>query len=266
MGDFEMKPAEEIERIVKKMSFQAGPEANEHLWADLAKVRELRENAQPVADRGDTRRWSMRHPISKLAVAALIGVGGIAAAVVGVNVGQYYLEGKQADGTYRFHSEQAWVSGTVRDANGVEQPLITKRTTSVTVGPDSPDGSLDVEQTRKSLEEIDRLRQQDLRYLRGVIETETASGVRRIFLYDYTLSNGRTLCMSEAQWDHEGGTHLTAAQLDELNQLTQAGKGQDAGTQEKQVKGHLFLFQRQRFILSDGTEVIRSEGTPKDSQ
>jgi len=261
-----MKPAEEIKRIVKKMSFRAGPETNEHLWADVAKARELREDAQPVADRENTRRWSMRHPIARLAVAALIGVGGITAAVVGVNVGQYYFEGKQADGTYQFRSEQAWVSGTVPDANGVEQPLITKRVTSVTVGPDSPNGSLNVEQTRKSLEEIDRLRQQDLRYLRRVIETETGGGFYRILLYDYTLSNGRTLCMSENDPDQKNGISLTPAQRDELNQLTQAGKGQNAGTQERQVKGHLFLFQRQRFVFSDGTEVIRSEGTPKDSQ
>jgi hypothetical protein len=268
MGDFEMKPAEEIRRIVKKMSFQAGPEANEHLWADLAKARELRENAQPVADRENTRRWSMRHRISRLAVAALIGVGGLTAVVVGVNVGQYYyFEGKQADGTYRFRSEQAWVSGTVRDANGVEQPVITRRTTSVAVGPDRPDGSLDVEQTRKDLEEIDRLRQQDLRYLRGVIETETSGGFHRTLLYDYTLSDGRTYCSNEGDPDRKDETqHLTTAQWDELNQLRQAGKGQDAGTQEKQVKGRLFIFQRQRFILGDGTEVIRSEGTPKDSQ
>jgi len=261
-----MKPAEEIKRIVKNMSFRAGPETNKHLWADLARARELRENAQPVPDRENTRRWSMRHPISRLAVAALIGVGGITAAVVGVNVGQYYFEEKQADGTYQFHSEQAWVSGTVRDANGVEQPLITKRATSVTVGPDSPDGTLNVEQTRKSLEEIDRLRQQDRRYLRGVIETETSGCLYRILLYDYTLSNGRTLCMSENDPDQKDETHLTTAQVHELNQLTRTGRGQDTGTQEKQVKGRLFLFQRQRFVLSDGTEVIRSKGTPKDSQ
>jgi hypothetical protein len=266
MGDFEMKPAEEIQRIVKKISFRAGPEANEHLWADVAKARELREDAPPVADRENTRRWSMRRPISKLAVAALIGVGGITAVVVGVNVGQYYFEGKQADGTYQFRSEQAWVRGTVRDANGVEQPLITKRTTSVTVGPDSPDGTLNVEQTQKDLEEIDRLRQQDIRRLRAVFDTEAGGGLYRILLYDYTLSNGRTLCMSENDPDHKSEMHLTTAQRDELDQLTQAGKGQDAGTQEKQVRGHLFLFQRQRFVLSDGTEVIRSEGTPKDSQ
>ncbi len=261
-----MKPAEEIKRIVQKMSFRAGPEANEHLWADVAKARELHEDAQPVADRENTRRWSMRHPISRLAVAALIGVGGITAAVVGVNVGQYYFEGKQADGTYEFRSEQAWVSGTVRDANGVEQPLITKRLTSVTVGPDSPDGTLNVEQTQKDLEEIDRLRQQDIRRLKAVFDTEAGGGFYRSLLYEYTLSNGRTYGSCEGDPDQKDQTHLTTAQKNELNQLTQTGKGEDAGTQEKQVKGRLFLFQRQRFVLSDGTEVIWSKGTPKDSQ
>lgn len=261
-----MKPAEEIKQIVKKMSFRAGPETNERLWADLAKARELHEDAQPVADRENTRRWSMRHRISRLAVAALIGVGGITAAVVGVNVGQYYFEGKQADGTYRFHSEQAWVSGTVRDANGVEQPLITKRMTVATVGPDSPDGTLNVEQTRKDLEEIDRLRQQDIRRVKAVIDTEAGGGFHRSLLYEYTVSSGRTFCVGEGDPDQEDQTHLTPAQWDELHQLRRAGKGQEAGTEEKQVKGRLFSFQRQRFVLGDGTEVIRSEGTPKDSQ
>jgi len=266
MGDFDMKPAEEIKRIVKKMSFRAGPEANEHLWADLAKARELREDAQPVSDRENTRRWSMRHPTWKWAVAALIGVGGITAAVVGVNVGQYYFEGRQADGSYRFRSEQAWVSGSVRDANGVEQPIITHRTTSVAVGPDSPDGTLNVEQTRKDLEEIDRLRQQDIRRVKAVIDTEAGGSFRRSLLYEYTVSSGRTFCVGENDPDQKDGTHLTTAQMDELNQLTRTGKGQEAGTEEKQVKGRLFLFQRQRFVLSDGTEVIWSKGTPKDSQ
>ncbi len=207
----------------------------------------------------------MRHPISKLAVAALIGVGGITAVVVGVNVGQYYLEGREADGTYRFRSEQAWVSGSVRDANGVEQPIITRRTTSIAVGPDHPDGTLDVEQTRKDLEEMDRLRQQDIRQLVGVIDTETNGSLFRTLLYKYTLANGRTFCVNESDPNYKGATHLTAAQQDELNQLNQAGKGQDAGTREEQVKGRLFLFQRQRFVLGDGTEVIWSKGVPKDN-
>ena len=208
----------------------------------------------------------MNSKMAKLGVAALIGVGGITAVVVGVNVGQYYFEGRQADGTYQFHSEQTWVSGTVRDANGVEQPLITKRMTSVTVGPDSPDGTLHVEQTQKDLEEIDRLRQQDIRRLRAVIDTEAGGGFYRSLLYEYTLSNGRTYCSSEGDPDQKDQTHLTTAQKNELNQLTRTGKGQDAGTQDKQVKGRLFSFQRQRFVLSDGTEIIRSRGTPKDSQ
>ena len=32
---------------------------------------------------------------------------------------------------------------------------------------------------------------------------------------------------------------------------------------EKEVRGRMFSFKRQRFVLSDGTEVIKSVGRPK---
>jgi len=261
-----MRPAEEIESFVKRMSFQAGAQVDQHLWADAAKARNGSENAERVPDSKNTGRWIMRHSMTKLALAALVCVGGITAAVVGVNIGQYYFEGREADGTYLFKSEQTFDGGTQRDANGVEQPVITRRTTVVTVGPDSPDGTLDVERTRKDLEEIDRLRQQDIRQLGWVIDTETSHGSHRTLLYEYTLSNGRKCCMNDTDPDRRDGTRLTTAQWNELNQLKRAGKGQDAGTEEKQVKGRPFSFQRQRFLLSDGTEIIRSEGKPKNDQ
>ena len=122
------------------------------------------------------------------------------------------------------------------------------------------------EKYRDYLEEIDRLRQQDIRRLSAVIDTETTAGWHRAFLYDYTPSNGRTVGMCEGEPGQTDGTQRTTAQWDELTQLRKAGPGQDAGTQEKLVKGHLFTFQRQRFVLDDGTEVIWSQGTPKNSQ
>ena len=210
----------------------------------------------------------MRISTIKTLTAALIGVGGVTAVVVGVNVGQYYFEGRQADGTYRFRSEQTTDGGTYRDANGVDQPLITRRTTLVAVGPDSPDGILDVERTRKDLAEIDRLRQQDIRELKGVFETEV-NGYRehRGLNYSYTLPDGRTALVNEADPDdRDRKVVLTADQWKELRQLRDAGPGEDRGTEEKEVKGRTFIFHRQRFVLSDGTEVIWSKGTPKDDQ
>ena len=44
--------------------------------------------------------------------------------------------------------------------------------------------------------------------------------------------------------------------------LTNAGEGEELGTYEETVKGHAFSFVRQRYVLSDGTEVIWSVGNP----
>jgi hypothetical protein len=58
-------------------------------------------------------------------------------------------------------------------------------------------------------------------------------------------------------------TSLTEADWEEFNQLKQTNEGEYLGTEEKQVKGRIFTFTRKRFILSDGTEIIRSEGRLK---
>jgi hypothetical protein len=260
-----MSAPDNLKDLIRRANCDATDALRRRLWQDVAAG--LRRS--PAARTGSSvpaGRIVMNSKIARLAIAGLIGIGGMTAVVVGVNVGRYYFEGKQADGTYRFTSEQTSDGGTDRDANGVEQPIVVQRVTEVTVGPDSPDGTLDVEQTRRDLEEIDRLRQQNIRRLRAVTDTETNAGLHRAFLYEYTLSNGRTFCGNEGDPGDKDGTGLTTAQWNEFHQLRRAGKGQDAGTQEKEVKGHLFSFRRQRFILSDGTEVIQSEGRPKDNQ
>lgn len=260
-----MSTPDNLKDMIRRANCDATDALRRRLWQDVAAGLHQSRTAR-AGSSSPAGRIAMNSRIVKLAIAGLIGIGGMTAAVVGVNIGRYYFEGRQADGTYQFSSEQTWVSGTMRDANGVEQPIVTTRATSVTLGPDRPDGTLDVEQARKDLEEIDRLRQQDIRRLKAVFDTEAGGGFYRSLLYEYALSNGRTYGSCEGDPDQQDGTHLTTAQKGELNQLTQTGKGQDAGTEEKQVKGRLFLFQRQRFVLSDGTEVIWSKGTPKDSQ
>jgi len=60
--------------------------------------------------------------------------------------------------------------------------------------------------------------------------------------------------------------NLTAADHEELRKLREANRGEDLGIQQSEVRGRTFSFKRERFILSDGTEVIRSKGEPADSQ
>lgn len=125
--------------------------------------------------------------------------------------------------------------------------------------------------------EIATLRQQDKRKLIAVDEL-VANGEmdRRVFVYQYQLSDGRTKDLRE-------GDELNAARNkklrgDELNyalnreqrqewvQLKNAGSGEDIGTYQQKVKDFLFVFKKQKFTLSDGTEIIWSYGTLKDDQ
>ncbi len=94
-------------------------------------------------------------------------------------------------------------------------------------------------------------------------------GRMRVHVYRYQLSDGQIKDCREAaayevddmaNWDKFG------AQLGETRQLKKAEPGEDLGTYEETVEGRVFLFKREKYLLSDGTEVIYSVGTPKDGQ
>ena len=67
-----MKPADEIENVVKKMSFKAGPELDKDLWTETLKVQnEFRKTIFALGQQS-IRRTIMKNPIVKLAAAAVI--------------------------------------------------------------------------------------------------------------------------------------------------------------------------------------------------
>jgi hypothetical protein len=88
----------------------------------------------------------------------------------------------------------------------------------------------------------------------------------RTFVFKYVLADGREETMGEGDsdtQDREGS--LTKEQQDEFFnlRLQQKGKEEYIGIEEKEVRGRVFVFKRQRFILSDGTEVVVSTGKPQ---
>jgi acyl-CoA synthetase (AMP-forming)/AMP-acid ligase II len=190
-----------------------------------------------------TRRKIMfsRNTIRKVAaiLAIVIGLGTIS--VVGVNIGRYYYFGRNNDGAHIFHSED-WETVVTLDDNQVT----------------------DVEQTRQDLEEIEGLRQQNKRELLQVEITMTDGTLEmRVHVYKYELSDGRTTDMREGV---PGGAYaLNEALWEEWLQL-RTGPGEHLGTYEETVEGRVISFKRQRYSLSDGTEVIYSIGYPKDDQ
>ena len=179
-------------------------------------------------------------------VAVVIGLGTIA--VVGVNIGRYYYFGTNDDGAHIFISED--------------------RETAVTLDADKV---TDVEQTRRDLEEIEFLRQQDKRELLKIEETlRDGTLAWKVHVYKYELSDGRTIDMRETgvgapAYNMEQLNELKP-ELDEFRRLKKAGQGEDLDTYEETVMGRVFSFKREKYLLSDGTEYIWSVGTPKDDR
>jgi hypothetical protein len=193
-------------------------------------------------------------------IAIVIGAGAIAT-TVGIKVRKLYFKGREPDGTYIFQTKPE----TVETEDG--RTVTTMRTVGVTVAPDE---KIDVEQKIKDLEEVDLLRQQDIkRELVSVVETEVNGKLQpRTFGYKYILADGREVKIGEADPDTQDlENSLTETQEDEVFSLLRADEYVKIGSEIKEVRGCLFNFKRNRFVLSDGTEVIRSFGRPiEDSQ
>jgi hypothetical protein len=67
-----MKPADEIEDVVKRMSFKAGPEMGQDLWAKTSKARDHFQEATLAHHQHHIGRAIMKSHIAKIAAAAVI--------------------------------------------------------------------------------------------------------------------------------------------------------------------------------------------------
>ena len=67
-----MKPSDEIENVVKKMSFKAGPELDKDLWAETSKARNESHKTILALSQHNIGRTIMKNPITKLAATAVI--------------------------------------------------------------------------------------------------------------------------------------------------------------------------------------------------
>jgi hypothetical protein len=77
-----MKPADEIESVVKKMSFKAGPEMDKDLWAETSKARDAFQQTILAPSQHHIGRTIMKSPLTKLAAAAIVAI----ACLIGVSL------------------------------------------------------------------------------------------------------------------------------------------------------------------------------------
>jgi hypothetical protein len=80
--------------------------------------------------------------------------------------------------------------------------------------------------------------------------------------YRFTLADGTAATLSTGAVKGRKA-NLTDADWKEFRDLLQANAGELLGTYEEEVRGKVFVFERKRYTLSDGTEIIRAEGVPK---
>lgn len=224
-----------IEKIDKYLTGVVLPEHESHRHRQQLRREVLKEIERRQTMLIRKRAWKVA-----AVLAILLGVGAIA--VVGVNIGRYFYMGQDDAGVHIFYNEDS-------------EDVVTLDDNEVT----------NVEQTRNDLQEIEILRQQDKRQLIRVNELLVNGKLdTRVFVYQYQLSDGRTMDMPEGD---ELNWLLDKKQREEwLQRKKDAGSGEDFGVAEKEFKGCMFVFKRQRFVLSDGTEVIWSVGEPKGDQ
>ena len=172
------------------------------------------------------------------AVIALICTGVVAAAVVGVKIRKWRFVKKHPEAGYLLVSEDGLSGANIPESWA-----------------DSPEHAVKVK------EELDLLKQQGAGELVSVVEKEVNGKlISRYFRSKYVLADGREI--KSGDYDPDFNESLVEAKQEELISLVRADEFVTIGFEKKEVRGRMFSFKRDRFVLSDGTEVIWSVGRP----
>jgi hypothetical protein len=242
------KNIDKIDRYLKGVVL---PEHASHQHQQQLRREVLGEIERRQTMSGISRAWKVA-----AVVAAVIGAGAIAAAV-GLTIYRYRFEGRGTDGAYHFSEEPETVYESSQSSAKVSR--------SVVIGSTDPDFTIDVEQTRKDLEEIAILRQKGAGELVGVVDTEVNGHFHRNFLYKYTLSDGRTHSMSEGDPDRQAQRTPEEIERDrkEIAHLREQGDRELVRVIDTQVEGDLHRVCSYKYVLADGRTMTVGEGDPE---
>jgi outer membrane lipoprotein-sorting protein len=114
-----MRRADEIENVIKKISFKAGPELDKDLWIETLKARN--EFRKTILALGKNNIWRMiiKSPITKLAAAAMIALAIVLpVAILNYTAGPVWAIEQTIEAIEGFHA--IYSSGIMVDENGKE--------------------------------------------------------------------------------------------------------------------------------------------------
>ena len=237
-----MRPAEDIKRLIKNQNDKTSAKMDEQVMKEVLLALEETKKTSALI-KPNIRSKIMKNPITKLAaIITLICMGVAAAAVVGIKIHKWRFVGKHPKAGYLLSSEDGLKGRTIPESWA-----------------ESPERAVEV------AEELDLLKQQGAGELVSVVEKEVNGKlISRVFISKYVLANGREIKSSDR--DPDFNEQLTEAQDEELIDLLRADEYVTIGFEEKEFRGRMFSFERNRFILSDGTEVIWSDGKPSEER
>jgi hypothetical protein len=285
-----MKSVDDIRRYFRNATLSANPEIHERVFADVLRAHQqtpaegskrnvivglpLQEpesswSTRPALHEATAKRRIMRIATPRILIAALIGTGVVtaAAAVVGVKIRHYYFEGRGADGSYHFSKEPEVIYPRPNQtADGAQGAVLIIRAGGTAVPVSNPQQTIDIEQTRKDLEEIDRLRRQDLRRLVGVTDIEVnGHPCHRSFRYEYTLADGRTTTIGENRPEASQAPDPAQIEKDhaEIDQLRQQNRRELVAVSDMLIQGKLYRMCRYCYLLADGREITLGEPDPE---
>jgi len=245
-----MKPTEEVERVIRQTGCEASEQMRERLWQDIAQAK--RQTPGPDLTSGSLGRILMDSRIVRTALlVSLLAAGGIAVAM-GVKAYRYHFVGRGWDGSYHFRAAP-------------ENGETTYRGDGVAIRSNDPNHVIDIEQTRKDLEETAILRQVNARELVLVLDRTVNGHFYRTHQYKYTLADGRTQISGESSpgWPIERTPEQIDKDRQEIEELHRQGKRELVGVIEKQVDGALDRLCTYEYVLADGRKQRTSEGDPE---
>jgi hypothetical protein len=238
-----MKPERDIQQFFRKAAAGIDAGTDEKVLARILAAHEAIDPNDSAVRRSNMRSTIMRIPAVRVIAVALICITIAVVTAVGVDCVRYYYLGKDDTGHHRFDSTDGQNMVTMNDAPG-----------------------MDPEQARRDIEEMAFLSKQGLRELVKVVRIDVNGQMeRKMLVYRYRLADGRIQEIGEIPPENTGPGTLTGPQHSELMRLKDAGPGEDRGAYDEDILGRTFAFTRQRYVLSDGTEVIWAAGTPKNS-
>lgn len=123
------------------------------------------------------------------------------------------------------------------------------------------------EQKQKEREEkVRRARQEGNREeITKVAELEISGKVFRGYLVKYKMPDGSEVEVGDGDSvEEELRSALGQGEFDRLTKDIMDKKGESLDAEEREIEGRKFIFKRSKFKLSDGREVIYSDGSPSE--